>query len=90
MLLTAATFLLLLVMLAGCGNPQAGMPIGTEPSSVSTEPAIECTEAPTEVPATDPATEPTKEAAPTETEADEDDTAASDRYGHLVYGSPRV
>ena len=78
MLLTAATFLLILVMLAGCGNLQAGMPIDTEPSSVSTEPAIECTEAPTEVPATDPATEPTKEATPTETEADEDDTAASD------------
>ena len=73
-LLTAAAFLLVLGMLAGCGKPQAEMPIETEPSSVSTEPTIESAEAPTEAPATEPA----KETTPPETEEDEDDAASSD------------
>ena len=77
-LLTAAAFLLIPAMLAGCGKPQAEMPIETEPSSVSTEPTIESAEAPTEAPATEPATEPAKETTPPETEEDEDDAASSD------------
>ena len=78
LLLTAATALLILAMLAGCGKPQAELPAETEPSTSATEPAAESTEAPTEAATEAPteaateatATEPATEAPPAETEAE--------------------
>lgn len=55
LLLTATTFLVILALLAGCGNSQPELPADTEPSELTTKP----TSAPTVEPTDEPVKEPT-------------------------------
>ena len=73
-LLPAAVCLLSLALLAGCGNPQAELPVDTEPSASATESIAEST------------TNPADETTPTETEEDvEYEGDASSYYIDVVY-----
>ena len=73
-LLTAAVCLLSLALLAGCGNPQAELPVDTEPSASATESIAEST------------ANPADETTPTETEEDvEYEGDASSYYIDVVY-----
>ena len=73
-LLPAAVCLLSLALLAGCGNPQAELPVDTEPSASPTESIAEST------------TNPADETTPTETEEDvEYEGDASSYYIDVVY-----
>ena len=78
LLLTATTFLLILVLLASCSKPQTELPIDTEPSGSATKPIAEST--------TEPTTMPSIESNPTETEDDmEYEGDASSYYIDVVY-----
>ena len=73
-LLPAAVCLLSLALLAGCGNPQAELPVDTEPSASPTESIAEST------------TNPADETTPVETEEDvEYEGDASSYYIDVVY-----
>ena len=73
-LLPAAVCLLSLALLAGCGNPQAELPVDTEPSASPTDSIAEST------------TNPADETTPTETEEDvEYEGDASSYYIDVVY-----
>ena len=73
-LLPAAVCLLSLALLAGCGNPQAELPVDTEPSASATESIAEST------------TNPADETTPVETEEDvEYEGDASSYYIDVVY-----
>ena len=59
--LTAVVFLLILALLAGCGNPQPELPVDTKPSESTTKPISAPTVEPTNEPTSEPTSEPTVE-----------------------------